>query len=85
LQDRFNLAFRSANPDEERQIVADYVPGFSRLGAGQYAVDLMTGFERLAPAAKTKIAVELAHSVPVPERLKKLAFGVYRWWLKRRH
>jgi len=31
---------------------------------------------------RTQLAVELAHSVPIPGVLKKLAFGVYRLWFR---
>ncbi|HYL36124.1 MAG TPA: glycosyltransferase [Bryobacteraceae bacterium] len=31
---------------------------------------------------RTQLAVELAHSVPIPSVLKKLAFGAYRLWFR---
>lgn len=81
LQSAFNLGFCSAKPGEERQIVLDYAPEF---GATAAYTDPMTAFERLDASAKTKIAVELAHSVPLPKWLMNIGFGVYRWWLRRR-
>jgi hypothetical protein len=39
----------------------------------------------MTPEQKTKLAVELAHSVPVPVLLKKILFGVYRAWFRLRN
>jgi len=36
----------------------------------------------MTPQERTQLAVELAHSVPVPSSLKKLAFGAYRLWFR---
>ena len=38
--------------------------------------------EQMSPEEKTKLAVTLAHSVPLPEFLKKIGFGVYRIWFR---
>jgi len=38
--------------------------------------------DQLTPEEKTKVAVELAHSVPFPEFVKKIGFGLYRFWFK---
>ena len=81
LQNRFNVEFRHAKPTEEREILLDYAP---QLAAKSVYTDPITAFEQLDARAKTKMAVELAHSVPFPEPVKKLGFGVYRWWLRRR-
>jgi hypothetical protein len=36
----------------------------------------------LTEAERTQLAVELAHSVPIPAVIKKLAFGMYRLWFR---
>jgi hypothetical protein len=36
----------------------------------------------MTPQERTQLAVELAHSIPIPGVLKKLAFGVYRLWFR---
>lgn len=36
----------------------------------------------MTPQERTQLAVELAHSVPFPSSLKKLAFGAYRLWFR---
>lgn len=36
----------------------------------------------MSPQERTQLAVELAHSVPIPGVLKKLAFGAYRLWFR---
>jgi hypothetical protein len=82
VQNRFNLDFRLANPAEEREILLDYAP---QLAAKRVYTDPIAAFEQLDAGAKTKMAVALAHSVPFPELVKKLGFGAYRWWLKKRH
>jgi len=81
LQDEFNLCFCAARPAEEREILIDYCPERFRKNLNNDPVAL---FERLDPGAKTRMAVALAHSVPIPKVLNTLTFGIYRWWLKRR-
>jgi hypothetical protein len=36
----------------------------------------------MTPEEKTKLAVELAHAVPVPAVIKTVAFGAYRLWFR---
>jgi len=36
----------------------------------------------MTPQQRTQLAVELAHSVPIPGVIKKLAFGAYRLWFR---
>ena len=40
--------------------------------------------DHMNPEARTKLAVELAHSVPFPPLLKRIAFGLYRIWFRNR-
>jgi hypothetical protein len=40
--------------------------------------------DRMSPEGKTKLAVDLAHSVPFPPVLKKIAFSLYRLWFRLR-
>jgi hypothetical protein len=84
VQHHFNLQIATtARVDESREIIRDYAPDvFKKLSnvggpAGPLSLDSMTSEQ------KTKLAVELAHSVPVPAFLKKIGFGVYRFWLRR--
>jgi hypothetical protein len=81
LQDEFNVRFSAARPAEEREILIDYFPERFRKNLNN---DPFALFERLDAGAKTKMAVALAHSVPVPKVLDALTFGTYRWWLRRR-
>ncbi len=85
IQDRFSLQIATAaKPQEEREIITDYAPflfskrrTFEQQSPGTLAVDALTAEQ------KTKLAVELAHSVPFPALLKKIGFGLYRVWLHR--
>jgi hypothetical protein len=83
VQAPFNLqSVRGAQSDQERQILIDYAPSiFSQTTcpAGHNGLSL----EWMTAAQKTKLAVELAHSVPVPAFLKKIGLGVYRFWFRR--
>jgi len=84
IQDRFNIQLSAfARPVEEREILTDYAPSvFSKTSAG--VADAMSiSPESLTSEQKIKFAVELAHSVPLPEFLKKIGFGFYRFWLRR--
>jgi hypothetical protein len=36
----------------------------------------------MTPEERTKLAVELAHAIPIPHVVKKLAFGSYRLWFR---
>ena len=36
----------------------------------------------MTPEERTKLAVELAHAIPIPYVVKKLAFGSYRLWFR---
>ena len=76
----FNRQFKATKISEEREILIDYAPeSFRDALKANPAAD----FETLDEESRTKIAVALAHSVPVPEILKRIGFGTYRWWLKR--
>jgi hypothetical protein len=62
-------------PELEREILIDFSPETFRTTTSDRALTGMTHDERV------QLAVELAHSVPFPPLLKKLAFGTYRlWW-----
>ena len=78
----FNTQFQQANEAEERQLLSDYVPSVFKPETA--AVNPWGAFEWLDVASKTRIAVELAHSIPLPAFLSGLAFRVYRWWHRRR-
>ncbi len=41
--------------------------------------------ERMDPEQKAKLAVELAHSVPLPGFLKRIGFFLYRIWFRRQN
>ena len=77
---RFNVQLAAgARPEEERELLQDYAPTvFSHSpGGARFSLDSLTDEE------KTKLAVELAHSVPAPKFIKKICFGIYRFWLRR--
>ena len=40
-------------------------------------------FSRLSDSNRQLLAVELAHSIPIPISIKKVIFGAYRLWLNR--
>jgi hypothetical protein len=74
--------------DLEREMLIDILPGVFRAKAPKPAEPVqqsqparlsLTG---MTPEERTQLAVELAHSVPFPSSLKKLAFGAYRLWFR---
>ncbi|MBV9506428.1 MAG: glycosyltransferase family 1 protein [Acidobacteriia bacterium] len=84
IQDRFNVEMvRCAKPDEERQILTDYIPQTPVSWRTDFG-KADTLFDDWTSEQKTKLAVELAHSVPFPSFAKRIGFGLYRFWLKRR-
>jgi hypothetical protein len=60
----------------EREILIDVSPEVFRTKPSTLPQSGMT------PEERTRLAVELAHSVPFPPLLKKLAFGTYRLWFR---
>jgi len=40
--------------------------------------------DRMEPEQKARLAAELAHSVPFPDFLKRIAFGLYRFWFRKK-
>jgi hypothetical protein len=85
IQNSFNVQFASVHTDEEREILVDYAPEVFLKTGGPGADRLepvSLSLDRMTEAGKTKIAVELAHSIPVPEFLRKIGFGFYRRWYR---
>jgi hypothetical protein len=62
--------------DLEREILIDLSPEIFRVNAPHQAAAV------IMPVGRLQLAVELAHSVPLPSLIKKLAFGTYRLWLR---
>ena len=85
VQDRFNLQFVDAKRNAEREILIDYAPAVFGKNM-KYDVEPISvpdpSLEGMDPERKTEFAVELAHSVPFPASLKKIAFGLYRLWYR---
>ncbi len=72
----------AGRPKQERELLMDYAPSVfrkQRSGAAEWDADT------LSPEQKEKLAVGLAHSVPIPAPIAKIVFGAYRFWLKRRN
>jgi len=81
IQDRFHTeSVTNARPAEEREILIDYAPEVFRSAPGRPA---SLSPETLTRDEKVKLAVELAHSVPFPAFVEKMAFGFYRFWLRK--
>jgi hypothetical protein len=73
----------SARPHEEREVLIDYAPSaFARMRSDHVQQSSLS-LESMTHEQKTKLAVELAHSVPFPAFVKKIGFGAYRLWLRR--
>jgi hypothetical protein len=90
IQHDFNMQFGPAAVDDERELLIDYAPALFRKYAGSsgdadHLEPLTLSLDRLKPGGKTKLAVELAHSVPFPAFLKRIGFGLYRLWLRTCH
>jgi hypothetical protein len=86
IQDSFNLRCSREQTDKEYELIRDYSPGIfdagrTSIGYSDTLMPAALSLERMGPDAKTKLAVELAHSVPIPDLVKKVAIGLYRLWL----
>jgi hypothetical protein len=71
--------------DLEREILIDLSPEVFRTKAPQQTQQhqpATRSFTGMTPEERTQFAVELAHSVPFPGVLKKIAFGAYRLWFR---
>lgn len=83
IENRFHLEQMSEKVPKEREILIDYAPSvFSSRGSDNLR-PVKIDLDRMESADKTKLAVELAHSVPMPKFFKKIVFGLYRTWLWR--
>jgi len=79
--------------DLERDILVDFSPEVfqtktpkqNQEQAPAIAKEPVSGVRLLASMTeeeRTQFAVEVAHSVPFPAVLKRIAFGVYRIWFR---
>ncbi len=88
IQSSFNVD-RQPNLQVEFEVMRDYCPTIltpARPTDGMPAVELeptTLSLSRLSDANRTRIAVELAHSIPMPSFLNRIFFGGYRRWLRR--
>ncbi len=93
IQSAFNLGFQP-NLQFEHEVMRDYLPALltvaSTHGVNGAAVlqqeelePTSLSLKRLSESNRQTIAVELAHSVPIPSAIKKVLFGGYRMWLRR--
>ncbi len=92
IQDGFTIRkLTSGTIAREREILADFAPDiFDRSQAaanGKVVVEhlkpMSLSLEQMEPQQRTDLAVQLAHSIPIPSFISKMAFGIYRWWLHR--
>jgi hypothetical protein len=72
----------------EREILIDFSPEVFRTKAQtgnrepEHRLPASLQLTAMTPEEKTKLAVELAHAIPLPSVARRLAFGVYRLWLR---
>lgn len=71
-----------AGVDLEREILVDLSPEVFRAKAPEQFRPTTLSITRMTQAERTQLAVELAHSIPVPAALKKVLFGAYRLWFR---
>ena len=87
IQSLFNV---DSHPDLQREfeIMRDYCPSILAPAPpteGLPAVELeptTLSLSRLSEGNRKRIAVELAHSIPMPAVFNKIFFGGYRRWLR---
>jgi hypothetical protein len=87
IQNRFNTQLAASKINEEREILVDYASAlFGKQMRARGHFDCLEpaslSLDRMAPERRTKLAVDLAHSVPVPALLKRIGFGLYRRWYR---
>jgi hypothetical protein len=90
IQSPFNVGF-TPNVPVELEIMRDYCPELSPQSQAKNEPDrsndqlepIHLSLKRLSDMDKQTIAVELAHSIPLPAFFRKVVFGCYRFWLRR--
>ena len=94
IQSSFNIDAQP-NLQVEFEVMRDYCPTILLAGpidrrSMMACLSLLNlepttlSLSRLSDSNRTRIAVELAHSIPMPTFLNKLFFGGYRRWLRRK-
>jgi hypothetical protein len=89
IQSTANLAFQP-NLDTELEVMRDYLPAEIKATLAfdpdnlEQLEPASLSISRLSELNRQKIAVELAHSIPIPAFFKKIIFGSYRVWLTRK-
>jgi hypothetical protein len=86
-QNPFQKQCFEARANEERELLIDYAPALFEndsysTGRAEHIEAHALLLNRMEPAEKERLAVELAHSIPLPAILAKLGFGLYRLWLR---
>ncbi len=93
IQSDFNLSHQP-NLQFEHEVMRDYLPSLIATAPAQAANGVAVlqqdelepsslSLKRLSESNRQTIAVELAHSIPIPGPFKKMLFGGYRLWLRR--
>jgi hypothetical protein len=90
IQSAFNTALDAEAP-KELEVIRDYCPNLAQHvspnGAAALQLDGLEpsslSFKRLSPLNRQALAVELAHSIPIPSIFRRMIFGAYRFWLRR--
>jgi hypothetical protein len=88
IQDHFTVRkLTSRLVSREREILIDFAPEQFGLqtskgggGSPDHLQPLSLSLKDMESGQRTALAVELAHSIPIPAFLSKLAFGSYRRW-----
>ena len=69
--------------DLEREILIDIAPQIFIAPRIFPTITAPPALNKMTQKEQIQLAVDLAHSVPLPVLLKKLAFSTYRMWLRR--
>jgi hypothetical protein len=94
IQSSFNIGWELNNP-MEMEVMRDYLPDLPRAkevhataapaqANSHVLAPTKLSLKKLSDADRKTMAVDLAHSLPMPSVLRKLLFGSYRVWLHRR-
>jgi hypothetical protein len=88
IQDAFTVhRLTNSRINQEREILIDFAPEvFAPRSGGNADADhlkpVSLSLKEMDAKNKTALAVELAHSIPLPALAGKIGFGLYRLWLR---
>ena len=85
IQNVFCTGLVTGDEGLQLEILIDFMPTVFSAKDNDSLNPVRIDLGRVSSEDKTKLAVELAHSIPVPKFVRQVTYAVYRAWLRRFH